>query len=290
MGASRRSALRVRRWGPGQSRGRPRPHANARHDRRMSSAEPIDEVRYDVHGTVAVVTIDRQHRRNAIDDRTADALVGALERFEAAADLAVMVVTGAGGAFCAGADLTAIDTLAPRAAGPDGPLGFTRRTPTKPTIAAVDGWAVAGGLELALWCDLRLASPRSTFGCFERRWGVPLIDGGTWRLPRVVGMGRALDMILTGRGVDADEALAMGLVTSIADDPVSVAIELGTRLASYPQVTMRSDRQSVYDGWGHPLDEALAIEMRHGLAVVEEGRAGAQRFAAGAGRGGAGTE
>jgi enoyl-CoA hydratase len=260
----------------------------------MSSTEPlaprqIDEVRYAVHGPVAVVTIDRQHRRNAIDGRTADALVGALERFEAADELAVMVLTGAGDAFCAGADLTAIDTLAPRAAGPDGPLGFTRRTPTKPTIAAVDGFAVAGGLELALWCDLRIASPRSVFGCFERRWGVPLIDGGTWRLPRLVGTGRALDMILTGRAVDADEALAIGLATSMADDPVSAAVELGTRLASYPQATMRSDRQSLYDGWGHPLDEALAIEMRHGLAVIEEGRQGAQRFAAGEGRGGAGT-
>src|SRR3954468_7776939 len=178
----------------------------------------VDEVRYDVQGPVAVVTIDRQHRRNAIDGKTAGALVGALERFEADADLRVMVLTGAGEAFCAGADLTAIDSLAPRADGPDGPLGFTRRTASKPTIAAVDGWAVAGGLEVALWCDLRIASSRATFGCFERRWGVPLIDGGTWRLPRTVGMGRALDLILTGRPVDAQEAFAIGLVTTIADD------------------------------------------------------------------------
>src|SRR3954453_19752251 len=212
----------------------------------MSSGEQVDEVRYDVRGPVAVVTIDRQHRRNAIDGRTAEALVGALERFEAADELAVMVLTGAGEAFCAGADLTAIETLSPRAAGPDGPLGFTRRTPSKPTVAAVDGWAVAGGLELALWCDLRIASPRSTFGCFERRWGVPLIDGGTWRLPRVVGLGRALDLILTGRAVEADEALAMGLVTSVADDPVARAVELGELIASHPQPTMLSDRASVY--------------------------------------------
>ena len=253
------------------------------------STDQVDEVRYDARGPVALVTIDRQHRRNAIDGRTADALAAALERFEADPDLAVMVVTGAGEAFCAGADLTAIESLSPRAAGPDGPLGFTRRAASKPTIAAIDGWAVAGGLELALWCDLRLASPRSTFGCFERRWGVPLIDGGTWRLPRIIGMGRALDLVLTGRAVDAKEALAIGLVTSIADDPVADAVELGTRLATYPQATMRSDRLSIYEGWGHPLAEALQIEMRHGLAVVEEGRQGAQRFAAGEGRGGTGT-
>src|SRR3954447_962463 len=228
------------------------------------SAFPVDEVRYDVRGPVALVTIDRQHRRNAIDGRTAEELVDALERFEADPDLAVMVLTGAGEAFCAGADLTAIETLSPRAAGPDGPLGFTRRTPSKPTIAAGDGWTVAGGLELALWCDLRIASPRATFGCFERRWGVPLIDGGTWRLPRVIGMGRALDLILTGRAVTADEALAIGLVTSIVEDPVREAVELGERIAGFPQATVRSDRLSVYEGWGLPLADALGVEMRHG--------------------------
>src|SRR5947209_15651139 len=179
----------------------------------------IDEVRYDDHGPVAVVTIDRQHRRNAIDGRTAQALVDALERFEADDGARVLVLTGAGEAFCAGADLTAIATLAPRADGPDGPLGFTRRTSSKPTIAAIDGWAVAGGLELALWCDLRVVSPRAKFGCLERRWGVPLIDGGTWRLPRTIGMGRALDLILTGRVVDADEAVGIGLVTTVVDHP-----------------------------------------------------------------------
>lgn len=289
MGASQRNALRVRRRGPDQSRARAGRGANARHDPRMSAPDPVDEVRYDVQGPVAVVTIDRQHRRNAIDGRAAAALVDALERFEADEALSVLVLTGAGEAFCAGADLTAIETLSPRADGPDGPLGFTRRTATKPTIAAVDGWAVAGGLELALWCDLRIASPRSTFGCFERRWGVPLIDGGTWRLPRVVGLGRALDMILTGRAVDASEALAIGLASRIEDDPLAASIELGQRLASFPQATMRSDRMSVYEGWGHSLADALRIEMRHGLAVVEEGRQGAQRFAGGEGRGGTGV-
>jgi enoyl-CoA hydratase len=246
----------------------------------------VDEVRYDVQGSVALVTIDRQHRRNAIDGRTAGALVEALDRFEADDAVRVMVLTGAGEAFCAGADLTAIDTLAPRADGPDGPLGFTRRLATKPTIAAVDGWAVAGGLELALWCDLRIASSRARFGCLERRWGVPLIDGGTWRLPRVVGLGRALDLILTGRVVDAVEAERIGLVTSIADDPVAAAVEMGEGLAAYPQETMLSDRASVYGGWGRPLDEALRLEMQLGLAVVQVGREGAQRFAAGEGRGG----
>ncbi|HEY3482934.1 MAG TPA: enoyl-CoA hydratase-related protein, partial [Streptomyces sp.] len=145
----------------------------------QADSAQVDEVRYDVRGPVAVVTIDRQQRRNAIDGRTAAALVAALEQFEADEALAVMVLTGAGEAFCAGADLTAIETLSPRAAGPDGPLGFTRRTPSKPTIAAVDGWAVAGGLELALWCDLRIVAEGSTLGFPERRWGVPLIDGGT---------------------------------------------------------------------------------------------------------------
>jgi enoyl-CoA hydratase len=249
----------------------------------------LDEVRYDEHGAVAVVTIDRPARRNAIDGRTAEALVGALERFEADDERRVMVLTGTGPSFCAGADLTAIDTLAPRADGPDGPLGFTRRVAAKPTIAAVNGWAVAGGLELALWCDLRVAAPTATFGCFERRWGVPLIDGGTWRLPRVIGLGRALDLILTGRAVDAAEALAIGLVTSIAEDPVAAAVELGERIAAFPQPTVLSDRASVYDGWGRPLAEALAVECRHGLGVLAVGRDGAQRFAGGEGRGGAGV-
>jgi len=253
-----------------------------------SDTVQVDEVRYDERGPVVVVTIDRQHRRNAIDGPTAERLVAALERFEADDERRVLVLTGAGEAFCAGADLGAIDTLAPRATGPDGPLGFTRRVAAKPTIAAVDGWAVAGGLELALWCDLRVASPGATFGCFERRWGVPLIDGGTWRLPRIVGLGRALDLILTGRPVDATEALAIGLVTSVADDPLAAAVELGERIASYPQPTVLSDRASVYAGWGHEINEALRIEMEQGRAVLETGRRGAERFVAGEGRGGTG--
>src|SRR3954453_3537973 len=286
MGATRRAPFSVRRRGPGQSRGSAPPRANARHDRRMSGDGQVDEVRYGEHGAVAVVTIDRQHRRNAIDGRTAQALWDALDRFEADETARVMVLTGAGEAFCSGADLTDIASLAPRANGPDGPLGFTRRMATKPTIAAIDGWAVAGGLELALWCDLRVASPRARFGCLERRWGVPLIDGGTWRLPRVVGLGRAPGLILPGRVVEADEGLTIGLVTSVVDDPLTHAVSLGEQLAAFPQETMLSDRRSLYDGWGLPRDEALALEMRYGLAVVEVGRHGAERFAAGAGRGG----
>jgi enoyl-CoA hydratase len=245
----------------------------------------VDEVRYERLGTAVLLTIDRQHRRNAIDGPTADALVAALERFETDDDARVMVVTGAGEAFCSGADLTALDTLAPRLLAGEGPLGFTRRVPTKPTIAAIDGWAVAGGLELALWCDLRVVSPRSQLGCLERRFGVPLVDGGTWRLPRVVGLGRALDLILTGRIVSADEAAAIGLVTTVVDDPLGHSLALAEQLATYPQATMLSDRASVYDGYGLSRDDALALEGRYGAAVLGDAASGAARFAGGEGRG-----
>src|SRR3954469_15342510 len=183
-----------------------------------------EPVHYERVGAAAVVTIDRPQRRNAVDGPTAEALLAALERFEADADARVMVLTGAGGiAFCAGADLKAIDTYANRLDDPDGPMGFTRRTPSKPAIAAIDGFCLAGGFELALWCDLRIATEQSTFGCPERRWGVPLIDGGTQRLPRIVGLGRALDLILSGRIIDADEASAIGLLTEVV--PTGGALE-----------------------------------------------------------------
>jgi enoyl-CoA hydratase len=249
------------------------------------SSVTIDEVRSGRVGTAQLVTIDRPARRNAIDGRTADALVAALDEFEADPNARVMVLTGADGSFCAGADLTAIDTLSPRLMAGEGPLGFTRRVASKPVIAAVDGWAVAGGLELALWCDLRIASPSAQFGCLERRFGVPLVDGGTWRLPRIVGLGRALDMILTGRIVDAEEAVAIGLATEIAEDPVARALELAEQLASFPQATMLSDRRSVYDGFGLPRDEALAVEAQYGQDVLSDAVAGAAKFAGGAGRG-----
>src|SRR3954466_11036596 len=175
-----------------------------------------EPVQYERVGAAAVVTIDRPERRNAVDGPTAEALLAALERFEADDGARVMVLTGAGGiAFCAGADLKALETYAGRLEDPDGPRVFPRRTPAKPTIAAVDGFALAGGLELALWCDLRIATEQSSLGDPERRWGVPLIDGGPPRLPRIVGLGRALDLILSGRIIDAAEALTMGLVTEV---------------------------------------------------------------------------
>ncbi|MDX6623692.1 MAG: enoyl-CoA hydratase, partial [Solirubrobacterales bacterium] len=174
---------------------------------------PGEEVRYERSGAASVLTIDRPGRRNAVDAAAATALREGLERFEADEGARVLVLTGAGGeAFCAGADLKALDLDVDH---PAGPMGFSRITPSKPTIAAIDGWCLAGGLELALWCDLRLATPGSTFGCFERRWGVPLVDGGTQRLPRVVGLGRAMDMILSGRPVDAEEAQRIGLVNEV---------------------------------------------------------------------------
>src|SRR3954468_9676101 len=175
-----------------------------------------DPVTYERRGAAAVVTIDRQERRNAVDGPTAELLGAAYERFEAEDDARVLILTGAGGvAFCAGADLKALDTFGPRLFNDEGPLGFTRRIASKPTIAAIGGWCVAGGRELALWCDLRIAAEGSTLGFTERRFGVPLIDGGTQRLPRLVGLGRALEMILTGRLVDAGEALTWGLVNEV---------------------------------------------------------------------------
>src|ERR671914_1767176 len=182
-------------------------------------------VRYERAGAAALITIDRPQRRNAVDGPTAAALLEAYERFADDDDARVLVLSGAGdAAFCAGADLKALATLDPDA--PAGPMGFTRLASPKPAIAAIAGWCVAGGLELALWCDLRIASEDARFGCLERRWGVPLIDGGTQRLPRVVGLGRALDLILTGREVDAAEALSIGLVNEVVPDPLRRALEL----------------------------------------------------------------
>jgi enoyl-CoA hydratase len=243
-------------------------------------------VRYERAGAAGLLTIDRPERRNAIDGPTAQALREALAAFEADDGARVLVLTGAGDAFCAGADLKAIDTL--DAAAPDGPLGFTRVTPAKPAIAAVAGWALAGGLELALWCDLRIADETATFGCAERRWGVPLIDGGTQRLPRIVGQGRALDLILSGRMVGAAEAHAIGLVTEVVAPGrhVERALALAERLAGFPQATMLSDREATLAALGLPLADGLALEARLGRERLAEARAGAARFAAGEGRGG----
>jgi enoyl-CoA hydratase len=251
-----------------------------------------DEVRYERVGAAAVLTIDRQHRRNAVDGPTAAKLLEGLEAFEADDDARVLVLTGAGGvSFCAGADLKAIETYAPRLHDPDGPMGFTRRTPAKPAIAAIGGWCLAGGLELALWCDLRIAAEGSTLGFPERRWGVPLIDGGTQRAARILGLGRALDLILTGRLVDAREALAMGLLTEVvpAGEHLTRALEMAEGLAQFPQETMLADRRAAIEGLGLPIADGLALEARAGDRVFADAVAGAARFAGGEGRGGAGA-
>jgi enoyl-CoA hydratase/carnithine racemase len=251
-----------------------------------------DEVRYERVGAAAVLTIDRPRRRNAVDGPTAERLLAGVEAFEADDGARVLVLTGAGDvSFCAGADLKAIETYAGRLDDPNGPMGFTRRTPAKPTIAAIGGWCLAGGLELALWCDLRVAARGSTLGFPERRWGVPLIDGGTQRLPRIVGMGRALDLILTGRLVDAEEALAMGLLTEVvpAGEHLARALEMAEGLASFPQQTMLADRRAALEGLGLPLADGLALEADAGPTVFADAVAGAARFAGGEGRGGAGA-
>jgi enoyl-CoA hydratase len=251
-----------------------------------------DEVRYERVGAAAVLTIDRPHRRNAVDGPTAERLLEGVESFEADDGARVLVLTGAGDiSFCAGADLKALDTYAGRLSLPDGPMGFTRRTPTKPTIAAIGGWCLAGGLELALWCDLRVATEGSTLGFPERRWGVPLIDGGTQRLPRIVGLGRALDLILSGRLVGAEEALAMGLLTEVvpAGEHLARALEMAEGLAAFPQETMLADRRAALEGFGLPLADGLALEAQAGPAIFADAVAGAARFAGGEGRGGAGT-
>jgi enoyl-CoA hydratase len=251
-----------------------------------------EQVRYERVGAAACITIDREERRNAVDGPTAEALLVAYRRFEADDGARVLVVTGAGdAAFCAGADLKAIESFGGRLMTEEGPFGFTRLTPSKPTIAAISGWCLAGGFELALWCDLRIAAEGSTLGFPERRWGVPLIDGGTQRLPRIVGLGRALDLILTGRMVAAQEALAMGLLTEIvpAGRHLERSLAIAEALAGFPQETMLADRRAAIEGLGHSLEEGLEIESRAGPEVFAAAVAGAGRFAGGEGRGGAGA-
>jgi enoyl-CoA hydratase len=249
-------------------------------------------VTYERRGTAVVLTIDRPERRNAIDGPTAELLTDGYRAFVADEEARVLVLTGAGElAFCAGADLKAIETLGPRLELDDGPLGFTRVTSSKPTIAAISGWCLAGGLELALWCDLRVATAEAKLGLTERRFGVPLIDGGTQRLPRIVGLGRALDMILTGRIVDADEALRIGLVTEIAaaGRHLERALEYAEAIAAFPQDTMLADRSAALEGIGVPFEEGMRLEARSAQPTLASAWAGAARFAAGEGRGGAGS-
>jgi enoyl-CoA hydratase len=241
-------------------------------------------VQYERSGNVSILTICRPERRNAVDGETADLLNDGFQRFERDDDARVLVITGDEVAFCAGADLKALDTLQPTR--PEGPLGFTRLTASKPTIAAVSGWCLAGGVELALWCDLRIAAEGSTFGLFERRWGVPLIDGGTQRLPRLIGMGRALELILTGRPVEMDEALRIGLVNEVVPrgQHLSRSLELAEQLAGFPQETMLSDRRATIEGAGLTFEEGLRLELVAAANVMEAARRGAERFAGGEGR------
>jgi enoyl-CoA hydratase len=248
-------------------------------------------VRIERNGAVWTVVLSRPERRNAVDRATAAALADAFRAFDADGEARVAVLWGEGGVFCAGADLKAVSEGQGNAVRPmeaDGPMGPSRMQLTKPVIAAVAGHAVAGGLELALWCDLRVAERSAVFGVFCRRWGVPLIDGGTVRLPRIVGQGHALDMILTGRPVLAEEALRMGLANRVVPDGQAraAAETLAAEIARFPQRCMRADRRSAYEAWSLDESAALANELQHGRAVIESGETqeGAARFAAGAGR------
>ena len=245
-------------------------------------------VRVEQAGPVTSVFLNRPARRNAVDGPTAAELAAAFRAFDADPDAAVAVLHGEGGVFCSGADLTAFGTERGNRVAPDGdaPMGVSRLRLFKPVIAAVSGYAVAGGLELALWCDLRVVDETAVFGVFCRRWGVPLIDGGTVRLPRVIGAGRAMDMILTGRPVDAAEALAIGLANRVvpAGQALSAAQELAAQLAAFPQACLRSDRASALDAEGLDETAAFASEFAHGRAALADAQAGVARFAAGQGR------
>jgi enoyl-CoA hydratase len=261
----------------------------------------MPKVSYERSGAAAVLTIQRRERRNAVDVETAGLLLNGFREFDSDDAARVLVLTGDGPeAFCAGADLKAMaeagpdlssDVLDSVAARPEGPMGFTRLTASKPTVAAISGWCLAGGLELALWCDLRIATDTARLGFTERRFGVPLIDGGTQRLPLVVGMGRALELILTGRVLDAAEARDWGLVNEVVSEGAHLerALEIAEGLAAFPQPTMLSDRRAAIEGAGLPLTDGLALEAELGRKSVETGLRGAARFAAGEGRGAQGA-
>jgi enoyl-CoA hydratase len=250
-----------------------------------------EAVRVERDGPVTTVVLSRPDRRNAVDGATAAALADAFRRFDADPDAAVGVLHGEGGVFCAGADLKAVGTEHGNRvdADGDGPMGPSRMRLSKPVIAAIAGHAVAGGLELALWCDLRVAEEDAVLGVFCRRWGVPLIDGGTVRLPRLIGASRAMDLVLTGRPVAAEEALAIGLVNRVVPNGASraAAEELARELARFPQTCMREDRLSLLEQEGVDERAALARELEHGLRSLAEVQAGLERFRAGAGRHGA---
>jgi enoyl-CoA hydratase len=247
----------------------------------------------ETHGAIRVITMNRPHARNAVDHDTALALYAAFKAFDADDALSVAILTGAGGNFCAGADLKAVATgkgNPTRTGGDLGPMGPSRLQLSKPVIAAVDGYAVAGGLELALWCDLRVASPSARFGVFCRRFGVPLIDGGTVRLPRLIGASRAMDLILTGREVAPEEAHAIGLANYLTSDKTALprALKLAEDISAFPQLCMRTDRMSALNQWSLSEEDALTAEFAGGADVLKAGSArdGAARFAAGTGRNG----
>ena len=250
----------------------------------------FESISYELDGSVAIVTIDRPRVKNCVDGPTAAELAEAFRAFDRDNDASVAVLTGAEGAFCAGADLKAVSESRGNRVDQtgDGPMGPTRMLLSKPVIAAVEGHAVAGGLELAMWCDLRVAARDAVFGVFCRRWGVPLVDGGTIRLSRMIGHSHALDMILTGRPVSGEEALRMGLVNRLVEPghALEAAKNLASEIARFPQLCMRGDRQSSYEQWGFGLEEALARETKIGMEVIASGEtaAGAARFASGAGR------
>jgi len=251
----------------------------------------------ETHGNVLVVTINRAHARNAVDGVTAQLLFEAFSAFDADDGLRVAILTGVDGTFCSGADLKAVATKQgnrmehrepAEIVGSSGPMGPSRMDLSKPVIAAVEGFAVAGGLELALWCDMRVAASDATFGVYCRRWGVPLVDGGTVRLPRIVGHGNAMDLILTGRPVQGDEAMRMGLVQRLSEpgQALTDALALAAQIAAFPQTCARSDRRSAIDQWSLDLGSALSNEITLGLAVLASGETleGANRFASGEGR------
>jgi enoyl-CoA hydratase len=250
----------------------------------------MHEVEVSHDGPVTIVTINRPEARNAVNGPTAAQLAEAFEQFDRDDNSSVAILTGSAGTFCAGADLKAMGTASQNKARPQGhgPMGPTRLQLHKPVIAAVEGFAVAGGLELALWCDLRVAASDAVFGVFCRRWGVPLIDGGTVRLPRLIGQSRAMDMILTGRGVDASEALAMGLANRVVPkgEALSASIALAKEIGEFPQGCLRADRDSAIRQWSLDETGALAYEFNGGFDVIRSGEtaAGAARFRDGEGR------
>lgn len=250
-----------------------------------------ENVDYERRGDVAVITLDRYECRNAIDHDTGDELYNALMRLNDDETAHVGVLTGADGVFCAGADLKEISEDGSLEGRETGYMGYSHAELEKPLIAAVEGFALAGGLELAAFCDIRIAAEDAFFGCYERRWGIPLLDGGTQRLPHIVGLGRALEMIHTGRTVGAEEALEWGLVNRLVPEgeALDAAVEMAAAIAAFPQKTVQTDRKAVFEGLGEPLEKGLAIESWYGTHAMETAREGATRFAEGEGRGGAGT-